>query len=125
MDTVACQRDAQPGTILSVQPELLAGLRLFRSVSPETMALYLDECAVVKVPGGDLLLSPDRQNLHFYIILDGVLQVHLDSVDQQALTTLSQGDCVGEMSILESKDPSAYVVAIGRVGVDHAHGESP
>ncbi len=112
VDIPACQQDAPQGTSLGEQPELLSGLRLFRSVSPETMALYLDECTIADVEAGEVLLSPDRKNQHFFIILDGVLQVHLDSVDQQALTTLSRGDCVGEMSILESKNPSAYVVAI-------------
>ncbi|NND60566.1 MAG: Crp/Fnr family transcriptional regulator, partial [Gammaproteobacteria bacterium] len=112
METPVCKQDARESVSLTDRPELFSELRLFRSVSPETMALYLDECSVTKVPAGDVLLSPDRRNLHFYIILDGVLQVHLDSVDQQALTTLGRGDCVGEMSILESKNPSAFVVAV-------------
>lgn len=76
------------------------------------MALYLEECAIKTIAADDLLLSPDRPNLHFFVVLSGSLQVHLDSVDQQALTTLAAGDCVGEMSILESRNPSAYVMAV-------------
>ena len=76
------------------------------------MALYLEECSIRTVSPNELLLSPDRPNLHFFVVLDGMLQIHLDSVDQQALTTLSKGDCVGEMSILESKNPSAFVMAV-------------
>lgn len=93
-------------------PEMLSDLRLFRSVSPHTMALYLEECAIKSIAANDVLLSPDRPNLHFYVVLSGSLQIHLDSVDQQALTTLAKGDCVGEMSILESRNPSAYVMAV-------------
>lgn len=112
METSVCKQEARASISLAERPQLFAELRLFRSVSPETMALYLDECTISRVPAGEVLLSPERQNLHFYIILAGTLQVHLDSVDQQALTTLSRGDCVGEMSILESKNPSAYVVSV-------------
>ncbi|MDH3647677.1 MAG: GGDEF domain-containing protein [Gammaproteobacteria bacterium] len=112
MDTLASEQEGASACQLLDNPEVLSDLRLFRSVSPHTMALYLDECGVKTIAPNELLLSPDRPNLHFYVVLSGTLQIHLDSVDQQALTTLSKGDCVGEMSILESKNPSAYVMAV-------------
>ena len=111
MDTV-CEVNAAPAGALIDNLEFLSDLRLFRSVSPHTMSIYLEECSIRTVKPDELLLSPDRPNLHFFVVLDGTLQIHLDSVDQQALTTLTKGDCVGEMSILESKNPSAYVMAV-------------
>ncbi len=107
-----CQEEAAPVDDLLNHPECLTELRLFRSVSPETMALYLEECSVRTIAPDEVLLSPDRPNHYFFVVLEGALQIHLDSVDQQALTTLGAGDCVGEMSILESKNPSAYVMAV-------------
>lgn len=112
MDTLEIQPASAPAADLLDNIEVLSDLRLFRSVSPDTMALYLEECAIKSISAGELLLSPDRPNLHFFVVLDGTLQIHLDSVDQQALTTLTKGDCVGEMSILESKNPSAFVMAV-------------
>ena len=36
--------------------------------------------------------------------------MHVGSPHTPALTTMEPGDCVGEMSIIEDRDPSAYVI---------------
>ena len=46
VDTVVFQQGTRRGTSLAEHPGLFSELRLFRSVSPETMSLYLDECTV-------------------------------------------------------------------------------
>jgi diguanylate cyclase (GGDEF)-like protein len=38
------------------------------------------------------------------------VNVHVGSPEAPALTTIEAGDCVGEMSIIEDRDPSAYVI---------------
>ena len=60
---------------------------------------------------GQLLLSPDRPNDSVYIVLSGQLQVHLGSLDSPKIADLLPGACAGEMSLVEEKDPSAYVIA--------------
>ncbi len=60
---------------------------------------------------GELLLSPERQNHSIYIVLSGQLQVHLGSLDSPKIADLEPGSCTGEMSLIDHKDPSAYVVA--------------
>jgi len=60
---------------------------------------------------GETLLSPGTRNEHVYIVLSGGLNVHASSPDSPVLATMDAGSCVGEMSIIEDRDPSAFVVA--------------
>ncbi len=90
---------------------LLAGLDLFQDVDPDGITGHLRRCRRRDVASGEVLLSPERANQHVYIVLSGRLRVHLDAVTDPPLTTLEPGACAGEMSIIENKDPSAYVVA--------------
>ena len=60
---------------------------------------------------GQLLLSPERPNDSVYIVLSGQLQVHLGSLDSPKIADLVPDTCAGEMSLVEDKDPNAYVIA--------------
>ena len=58
-----------------------------------------------------MLLSPERENHCVYVVLSGRLTVHLGSLDAPKIADLGPGSCAGEMSLIENKDPSAFVVA--------------
>jgi diguanylate cyclase (GGDEF)-like protein len=58
-----------------------------------------------------VLLSPQRENRCVYIVLSGRLSVHLGSIEAPKIADLGPGQCAGEMSLIEDKDPSAFVVA--------------
>ena len=90
---------------------LLKSIALFRGVEPDTVADLLPKCGRIDVEAGDVLLSPERENHCVYIVLSGHLEVHLGSLDAPKLADLNPGACAGEMSLIENKDPSAYVVA--------------
>lgn len=90
---------------------LLEGLDLFRDVRADDVQASLQRCDRKDIGNGELLLSPDHKNEHVYIVLSGSLSVHVGSVETPALATISPGECVGEMSIIEDRDPSAYVLA--------------
>jgi len=90
---------------------LFEALALFRSVDIEDIEEQLNRCTRMDLSAGELLLSPEKENNAVYIVLSGCLQVHLDSLDNTPLTELGLGTCAGEMSIIEGKKPSAYVVA--------------
>jgi diguanylate cyclase (GGDEF)-like protein len=72
----------------------------------------LPQCGRLDVAEGDVLLSPQRTNRCVYIVLSGRLAVHLGALDAPKLADLGPGACAGEMSLIEDKDPSAYVVAL-------------
>jgi len=90
---------------------LLQSIALFRGVAPDTIADLLPRCGRLDVAEGDLLLSPDRPNHCIYVVLAGRLAVHLGALDAPKIADLAPGACAGEMSLIEDKDPSAYVVA--------------
>ncbi len=89
---------------------LLEGLELFRGVSADDVAKLLTECGRRDLAAGDLLLSPGEHNEHVFVVLSGSLSVHVGAPDNPALATMEPGACVGEMSIIEDRDPSAYVL---------------
>jgi diguanylate cyclase (GGDEF)-like protein len=90
---------------------LLQGIALFRGVEPDSLADLLPQCGRLDVAEGEVLLSPQRSNQCVYVILSGRLSVHVGSLDAPKLADLGPGSCVGEMSLIEDKDPSAFVTA--------------
>lgn len=90
---------------------LLQGIALFRGIDAESITDLLPQCGRIDVKEGDVLLSPQRENRCVYIVLSGRLTVHLGSLDAPKIADLGPGQCAGEMSLIEDKDPSAFVVA--------------
>lgn len=90
---------------------LLSGLGLFAGVDPDAALPAIACTGRLDLAPGQTLLSPDRPNRNVYVLLSGSMKVYLESTAAPALFTLGPGDCTGEMSIIEEKDPSAWVVA--------------
>ena len=90
---------------------LLEGLELFKGVSADDLHELLQRCERRDIAGGELLLSPGSRNDYVFIVLSGSLNVHVGSEETPILATMEAGACVGEMSIIEDRDPSAYVIA--------------
>ncbi len=93
------------------QRTLLAGLTLFRGVRADDVTALLAKCQRTDIDAGEILLSPGHVNENVFVVLSGRLNVHVGSPDAAVLATMDVGDCVGEMSIIEDRDPSAYVIA--------------
>jgi len=95
----------------TIDPSFLCRLDLFRNVSPESIAVYLEQSNVVELKADEILIEPEKENRHIYCLLSGRLQVHFGSATKLAYTSVEPGECVGEMSIIEQNEPSAYVIA--------------
>jgi diguanylate cyclase (GGDEF)-like protein len=89
---------------------LLDSLELFNGVLPDDVHALLQRCDRRDISKGELLLSPLVKNNHVYIVLSGSLNVHVGAPDAPVLATMQVGSCVGEMSIIEDRDPSAFVI---------------
>jgi diguanylate cyclase (GGDEF)-like protein len=89
---------------------LLEGLELFKGVYPDDIHELLQRCDRRDIAAGELLLSPGAKNEHVFIVLSGSLNIHVGSPETPILATMEAGACVGEMSIIEDRDPSAYVI---------------
>jgi len=93
------------------QRSLLAGLELFQGVAPEDVQELLQKCERRDIEADEVILSPGVKNEHVYIVLSGRLHVRVGSPDAPVIATMDVGACAGEMSIIEDRDPSAYVIA--------------
>ena len=93
------------------QRSLLEGLELFRGVHPDAAVELLGKCERTDVGAGETLISPDGSNESVFVVLSGRLDIHIGAPDSPVLTSMGVGSCVGEMSIIEDRDPSAYVIA--------------
>jgi diguanylate cyclase (GGDEF)-like protein len=101
----------QASTNSDYQRSLLRGLELFQGVCPDDVQQLLQKCDRCDLEINELLLSPGKKNENVYVVLSGELNVHVGSTDSPVLATMEVGACVGEMSIIEDRDPSAYVLA--------------
>jgi diguanylate cyclase (GGDEF)-like protein len=91
----------------------LSRLQLFRNVDLENPALadLLALCPYRQLAAGDIVLSTEEGNHYLYILIRGRLVIQLCSHDDIPLATVELGECVGEMSIIDSGVPSAQVSA--------------
>ena len=96
---------------MSSVAEELAQTELFRDVPENFLYLVLEHATPLELARGDVLLSPERENYHIYLLLSGSLAVHFGSVDSPEIRELTKGVSVGEMSIIDGTQPSAYVIA--------------
>ena len=86
---------------------LLEGLELFRGVHPDDVQELLQTCDRRDLEQDEVLLSPTEHNDYVFIVLSGSVNVHVGAPETPILATMETGACVGEMSIIEDRDPSA------------------
>ena len=86
-------------------------LNLFQGLDIPTAKKYLNHSEHHILPKGEILLSPRSSNGDLYVVLSGLLSVHLDSPNSDLIATINVGECAGEMSLFDEGIPSAYVVA--------------
>ncbi len=89
----------------------LEGLALFASADLGALEPVLRGCAVRTLAHGEQLIAVGEGNRTLYLVLSGGLGVHLESPDSRALTRVGAGEMVGEISLIDHKPASAYVVA--------------
>ena len=94
------------------EPAFLAAVELFDNVAADYLAPYLQQCREREIKAGELLLDPHHPNEYFYIVRRGRLSIHLGSTEEAPINIVETGDCLGELSFIDKKNPSAYVRAI-------------
>lgn len=95
------------------QPErdALIEHQLFSGLPVPAIHELLEQCPLIFLKQGEILLSPGTANHHLYLLLSGHLLVYLDAVDSPTSFHIEAGEFIGEMSIIEERETSAYVVA--------------
>jgi len=91
--------------------QVLSRLQLFRNVDMENSEFLklLSLCNYRHLEKGEVVLSKKEENYFLYILIKGRLVIQLGEHDDIPLATVEPGECVGEMSIIDSRVPSAQV----------------
>src|SRR3546814_3964837 len=90
----------------------LTQARLLDHVDEPCLRLLQELFEPCLIGAGDVLLSPLAHNHYLYLVLEGELAVHLDSLDSHQVRAIGPGDCAGEISFMDNLPPSAYVVSL-------------
>lgn len=98
--------------------------RLFQNIAARNLRNLIQHFCAYELAVDEVLLSPFNRNQHLYLLLDGELKVYLGSLDNQPVSTIGPGECVGEISFIDNDHPSAYVVATRPSLVLRLHRES-
>ncbi len=84
---------------------------LFKNVNLESIKGLLEDCPVQKFERGDVVIGAGQLLRHIYLVLEGYLRVHPQSLDQGPIVVLGPGDIVGEISVIDHQPATAYVIA--------------
>ena len=91
--------------------EELERLELFRSVKSTLFEPILRGCPILSLAPQEVLISAGQPNEFLYLVPSGRLSIHLDSANGPAVASLEAGESAGEMSVIDDRPASAYVVA--------------
>ncbi|WP_415845477.1 diguanylate cyclase [Stutzerimonas zhaodongensis] len=95
-----------------VEMQHLKKVRLLDRVDEPCLRLLQEVLEPYEIDRGELLLSPLEHNRYLYLLLEGELAVHLDTLDGNPVRAIGPGDCAGEISFMDDLPPSAFVVAL-------------
>jgi diguanylate cyclase (GGDEF)-like protein len=91
--------------------EELRQIQLFQSVDLDAIKGILDACTIRSLGAGEVLIAAGQDNRTVYFLLEGHVRIHLASLEDQPTAILGPGESVGEMSVVDHKPASAFVVA--------------
>ncbi len=110
--------------------EKISKYQIFDELSPLELEEIALLCEEKQFNRGEVIIEEDSKGVDMYIILDGRVTVeiksysaHPEEVSSQRLTTLREGDIIGEISFLEGKRRSAGAVAVDNISALRIEGE--
>ena len=84
-----------------VEMQHLKKARLLDRVDEPCLRLLQEVFEPCTAAPGEVLLSPHEHNHYLYLVLDGELAVHLDSLEGSSVRSIGPGDCAGEISFMD------------------------
>lgn len=91
--------------------QALAASRLFCDLAPMAFSDLIDKCRVLHLAPDQILLEPGEPNQSLYLLLSGELHVRVARSDTEPVVSVPVGDCVGEVSLVDQRPPSSFVLA--------------
>jgi diguanylate cyclase (GGDEF)-like protein len=94
-------------------------IHLFRQISDEHLAqvaAIINQCPVIKIKQGQVVIAAQSNLSKLYIVLHGVLGVTGSVEEEQSAdligTRYLPGECVGEISVLDEENHTATITAL-------------
>ena len=84
---------------------------LFRGIDLDAIEYLLSYCQVLHIQAGEVLLSQNQRNDKLFIIISGSFCINLIKPTDLAIATIGEGECVGEMSVIDGGATSANATA--------------
>ena len=91
--------------------QVLHASPLFAGVVPGALLPHLRGATVQELGTGERLLEPGQPNQRLYMLLTGELGIYLDAGAKVQVAKLLPGECVGELSVIDERSASAFVVS--------------
>ena len=94
-----------------VRPQDLERIIMFDGVAIENIFSLLERCPITEIAKDEVLITEGDKHTECYLILSGTVRIHLGSPDSDAISKLGAGESVGELTLLDGKAASAFVIA--------------
>lgn len=91
--------------------EFISQQHLFSNISYDLAESLSALCTNINLSPDDILLEPDQSNNNLYLLLEGLLKVHIETKDSEEGFLIQPGEFIGEISVIDGNPPSAYVIS--------------
>ncbi len=108
---VSPRRNVARSSVYRIKPQDLSDLHIFRHVALDEIWDLIKDTPALRLKKGDVLIAKGQHNTTLYLIARGKLNVSLDSVKSKAVASIETGQTVGELSVIDHRPTSAFVVA--------------
>ena len=105
------------GDTRKISVKHLSHLPLFRNVHIDIIEKMVRDCPVYTLNKNDILTQPGSTDDRIYLILLGKLKIYPESMDVKSVIILEAGECAGELSPIDRKASTSYVVAESKAEV--------
>ena len=100
-----------PSSDAPISPDALDDFAMLEGVGLTARRELLATAARRVLAPGEVLIEQGKRHARMFLLLRGALSVHLDSPTADPVATIEAGETVGELSLLDGSEASAFVVA--------------
>lgn len=101
--------------------DILQDGKIFRGLSDDYLQIISSHGNMLQIKGNDIIIEEGQTGHPLYVIIEGQVEVFLPKIRKGGmqerptrirLGRLTQGDCIGEYSLIDNQPASASVIAI-------------
>ena len=104
---------AQDRELKILKTELLKKISIFGCLSQEALQNIVEESKDIFLEDGEILFREGVANCNLYIILSGNILIARGPNYTKHVTVLTEGECLGEIALIDKKKRSASAIAMG------------